>query len=92
MTTFFAVVPLTTVWAPPAGCPSVVSSQSISQIDTTSIDQRCAPPDYENVWWRYGYYSPGVCFSGDTIGCTGSGTLNTVAIKATETAALCFPM
>lgn len=94
MTTENAIVPLTTIWTPPAGCPSIVSFQSISEVYGTSrpIDQHCAPPDYENVWWRHGYYSPGVCFSGYTIGCTGSGILNSVSIKATETAALCVPM
>ncbi|KAH8653608.1 hypothetical protein BX600DRAFT_515871 [Xylariales sp. PMI_506] len=87
------IAPLTTIWSVPSGCPSAVTFQSISEIYHSSVDQHCAPPDYENVWWRIGgYYSPGICFSGYTIGCTATGTiLNNIPIKSTETAAVCVP-
>jgi hypothetical protein len=82
------VAPLTTIWTPPASYPPIVSFQEVVQLSVTSY---CVPPDYVYVWWEQGYYSPGVCLSGYTIGCTGSGTLNGLPIRAEETAAVCVP-
>lgn len=74
------IVPLTTIWTAPAGCPSTVDGAP-----------SCAPPEYSGVWVSDGYYSPGVCFSGYVIGCTANFAMNYVAVKTGETAALCVP-
>ncbi|KAK6537413.1 hypothetical protein TWF694_011600 [Orbilia ellipsospora] len=79
-------VPLTTIWTPPAGCDRIVTFQDNGATDG------CAPPAYEMVWYNKGYYSPGICPSGYTVGCTAQGqTMNYEPIKAGETAALCVP-
>jgi len=57
------VVPLTTIFTPPAGC--VTPIQFSHQLTSTS----CAPPFLSPVWYNAGFYSPGVCPSGYTIGC-----------------------
>ena len=87
------VQPLTTVWTPPAGCPTIVQFQSISGVGSPVADQHCAPPNYQNVWWNNGYYSPGVCPSGYTVAATiGSGqTLNDNLVGPDQTAGICVP-
>ncbi|EPS38985.1 hypothetical protein H072_7242 [Dactylellina haptotyla CBS 200.50] len=79
-------VPLTTIWTPPAGCDRIVTFQS------RGANDGCAPPQYEQIWYNNGYYSPGICPSGYTVGCTAQGqTVNFETINAEETAALCVP-
>ncbi len=88
------VQPLTTIWTPPPGCPSVVQFQTIDwSTKTNTASHSCAPPNYANVWWRQGYYSPGVCPHKYTTAATiGPGhSLNGKAIGPSETAAVCIP-
>ncbi|KAF3928107.1 hypothetical protein AA313_de0203444 [Arthrobotrys entomopaga] len=86
------VVPLTTIWTPPPNCPTRVMSQTYAPL-SESRKYPCAPPYFDQVWYSWGYYSPGICPSGYTIGCypTPTDTLNFRAIAPTETAALCVP-
>ena len=79
-------VPLTTIWTPPEGCDKIVTFQANGARDG------CAPRYYEEVWYNQGYYSPGICPSGYTVGCMATGlTMNFEPIKAGETAAICVP-
>jgi hypothetical protein len=81
-------VPLTSVWTPPPGCPSIVPSTAVYSSSST-----CAPPLFSNAGgaW-YGYYSPGICPRGYTIGCRPTGSIqNSEPIKSTESAAICVP-
>ncbi|KAB5578685.1 hypothetical protein GE09DRAFT_558347 [Coniochaeta sp. 2T2.1] len=52
----------------------------------------CCPPEFENVW-MYGFYSPGVCPSGYTIGCAYTVNMPWSAwdITSSESAAWCVP-
>ncbi|KAF4977062.1 hypothetical protein FDECE_18396, partial [Fusarium decemcellulare] len=77
----YDIAPLTTVWTAAEGCPSIV--QFGGDFDTSTS---CYPPDYESVWYSYGFYSPGICPEGYTSGCT-----PTDSIRASETAAICVP-
>jgi len=80
------VLPLTTIFTPPAGCPPYYDWD-------IATDSQCQPPDFApTLQTGGGYYSPGVCPSGYTIGCTAAGTeLNGWSIFPGETAALCVP-
>lgn len=70
---------LTTVWTPP--CDSVFH---LADAKTTS----CLPPDASLEWITDGgYYSPGICFSGYTSGCSAEHT----GTKRNQTAAICVP-
>lgn len=62
------VVPLTTIFTQPPGCsfPIPYSYQTTS---TT-----CGPPEFLSVWYSNGFYSPGICPSGYSIGCTNTVT------------------
>jgi len=74
-------VPLTTVWSFPSGCTEI-----------GDVYGTCAPPNFVGVFVCDGYYSPGVCFSGYTIGCTATATsVNFEPVKPSETVALCVP-
>jgi hypothetical protein len=74
-------VPLTTVWSLPAGCTEI-----------GDVSGTCAPPDLVGVHVYDGYYSPGVCYSGYTIGCTATATsVNLEPVKPSETVAFCVP-
>lgn len=88
------VQPLTTTWMPPPGCPEVVQFHNVdSNNKSETAGLSCAPPNYANVWWRRGYYSPGICPHNYTRGMTlGPGhTLNGNWISSSETAAICVP-
>ncbi|KAB5549664.1 hypothetical protein GE09DRAFT_180791 [Coniochaeta sp. 2T2.1] len=77
------VVPLTTVFTIPEGlgCTLPIRMAVLS----------CAPPHFHDVW-RLGFYSPGVCPSGYTIGCTYENQFGTPwSITRGETAGLCVP-
>lgn len=73
-----SVFPLTTVWSPPAPCPSVWGY----------IGSSCEPPHYSAVWaTNEGYYSPGICFEGYTSGCD----MAWRSAEPGETAVICVP-
>lgn len=84
------VVPLTTIWTPPVRCPSILPFPDPTAVYASyGINVHCKPPDYDDVWWACGYYSPGVCLSWYAIGCTETtDTLNLVSIESTETVAI----
>lgn len=82
------VVPMTTQWAAPSNCPSLVPDE---QLATWYLE--CGPEAFEQVWYNDGYYSPGVCPSGYTVDCTATGTyINHETIMPSETAGMCVPM
>ena len=82
------IVPLTSIWSQESGCPFPVA-------DTFST-LSCVPPYHMEVWYNNGFYSPGICFNGYTVGFTTTSqvgaTLNSESIRAGETAALCVPL
>ena len=51
---------LTSVWTPQ--CSPVFNKDQ-------SSTKSCQPPDYEAIHDNHGHYSPGICFSGYTVGC-----------------------
>lgn len=80
-----SAVPLTTVFTPPVGC-----RLPLQNLGSTA----CWPEPYYEVWYAGGFFSPGLCPSDYTVGCTaGKSTqiLNGVVVKASETAAICVP-
>ncbi|KAK3377505.1 hypothetical protein B0H63DRAFT_477325 [Podospora didyma] len=85
------VQPLTTVWSPPAGCPSIIPERQ--DAISLSLAGSCFPPNYRQVVENWGYYSPGLCIKGYTVGCTAQQgeTRDGMAIKSGETAAWCVP-
>jgi hypothetical protein len=82
-------IALTTVFTPPTGC-----SWPISEV--LSIPTTCFPPYYNRAGPEYlGYYSPGICPSGYTVGCTPDSsvkTFNDEPIKPGETVGVCVPV
>jgi len=77
-------VPLTTIFRPPPGCRFPLEELAAP---------KCWPPSRENVWDEGGFYSPGLCPSEYTVGCTVTAgeKLNGVFIRANETAGICVP-
>lgn len=85
--------PLTTVWSAAPGCPTTLDSLA------TGL---CVPPQWDEVWFRGAYYSPGICPSGYTAGCYAfdpefAGVKQTRHVpeltpKADETAVICVPL
>lgn len=75
-------VPLTTVFTHDLGCRPPLEDLASSA---------CWPSLYYRVWDNGGFFSPGICPSSYTVGCTGSGYLNGVVIQAGETAGICIP-
>ena len=74
-----SVFPLTTVWTPPCGAYYRAEHRL-----TTS----CHAPDVLSVWvHREGYYSPGICFQGYTVGCK----VSWKPVEPDETAVVCVP-
>lgn len=54
--------------------------------------KECAPPNFNEYWWSsVGYYSPAVCPSGYTVGCTRWEDEQGPTVEATETAMMCVP-
>ncbi|XXH02146.1 hypothetical protein Hte_008514 [Hypoxylon texense] len=82
------VAALTTVWTASEGC-FPVSTRPMSDIDmfwTSNPD--CAPPGYASYFDTY-YYSPAICPSGFTVGCSRYGSFQGPDVEPTETAMLC---
>ena len=76
-------IPLTTAWSFPTDC-----TETIRWIQTSP------PPSFAAVYTSFGYYSPGVCFEGYTVGCVPASTVTTVncaPIRPSETVAFCVP-
>ncbi|KAI1391759.1 uncharacterized protein F4822DRAFT_104838 [Hypoxylon trugodes] len=80
------VAALTTVWTASEGC-FPVSTRSTTDIDLFwTSHTKCAPPGYASYFETY-YYSPAICPSGFTIGCSRYG--QGPPVESTETAVLC---
>lgn len=73
----YRAYPLTDIYTPECG----------SAISFEDFDTNCAPPHAEDIWMEDGYYSPALCFSGYTAGCS----LSYRAIKPGQTAYNCVP-
>ncbi|MBE3041995.1 hypothetical protein IMZ48_05320 [Candidatus Bathyarchaeota archaeon] len=61
--------------------------RSVFYRDETSTES-CHPPDFMSIWSNNGYYSPGICFSGYTPGCSVTWGDD---IEPGETATNCVP-
>ncbi|KAF3054861.1 hypothetical protein GL218_07732 [Daldinia childiae] len=82
------VAALTTVWTPSDGC-FPVSTRPTTDIDIFwSSNPECAPPGYASYFETY-YYSPAICPSGFTVGCSRYGNFQGPSVELTETAVLC---
>jgi hypothetical protein len=78
-------VPLTTAWTFPTDC---TTDNYLLAVGTGT----CSPPYFSEVYSYHGYYSPGVCYLGYTIGCIATGTnVNFEPVKPSETVAICVP-
>jgi hypothetical protein len=78
-------VPLTSALSFPSSCLSA----DINLIYATGV---CSPPYLDELLTYDGYYSPGVCFSGYSIGCIATATIvNFEPVKPSETVAFCVP-
>lgn len=61
-------------------------------IGTRYYNDRCAPPNFDRYWWSgVGFYSPAVCPSGYTIGCSRWDAGQGPPVATTETAMQCVP-
>ncbi|KAI1765663.1 hypothetical protein GGR53DRAFT_254036 [Hypoxylon sp. FL1150] len=79
---------LTTVWTAKEGC-FPVSTRSTTDIDMFwTNNPECAPPGYASYFSTY-YYSPAICPSGFTVGCSRYGDFQGPDVEPTETAMLC---
>ncbi|KAI1800235.1 hypothetical protein F4811DRAFT_540150 [Daldinia bambusicola] len=82
------VAALTTVWTPPGGC-FPVSTSPTRDIDVFwTSNPKCAPPGYASYFETY-YYSPAICPSGFTVGCSRYDDFQGPSVEPTETAVLC---
>ncbi|KAI2619859.1 hypothetical protein GGS26DRAFT_321794 [Hypomontagnella submonticulosa] len=82
------VAALTTVWTPSEGCWPL-STRSTTDIDMFwTSSPECAPPGYASYFDTY-YYSPAICPSGYTVGCSRYGEFQGPSVEPTETAMLC---
>ncbi|KAI1407894.1 hypothetical protein F5Y13DRAFT_173708 [Hypoxylon sp. FL1857] len=82
------VAALTTVWTASSGC-FPVSTRPAMDIDMFwSSYPDCAPPGYASYFETY-YYSPAICPSGYTVGCSRYGDFQGPSVEPTETAMLC---
>ncbi|KAI1343274.1 hypothetical protein F5Y15DRAFT_369564 [Xylariaceae sp. FL0016] len=81
------VAALTTIFTPSSGCWPITDDET-SDIDTFwTTYTSCAPPGYASYWSTF-YYSPAICPSGYSIGCSRY-TDQGPPVEATETAMLC---
>jgi hypothetical protein len=77
---------LTTVFTPPAGCPTAVTD--------LPLQLSCMPSGYnEYIYKSVGYFSPAICPTGYTIGCSREASGGNIgpAVGPTETAMICCP-
>ncbi|KAI1658569.1 hypothetical protein F4813DRAFT_38402 [Daldinia decipiens] len=82
------VAALTTIWTPSDGC-FPVSTRPTTDIDIFwTSNPECAPPGYASYFETY-YYSPAMCPSGFTVGCSRYGNFQGPSVEPTETAVLC---
>jgi len=82
-TTYPIQYPLTTIWVAPTDCPAIIR---------TDGPEKCRPPEYDLWYSGHGYYSPGVCPYGYSVGCSETtGYVNGNAIDESETAGFCVP-
>ncbi|KAI1472143.1 uncharacterized protein F4812DRAFT_407630 [Daldinia caldariorum] len=82
------VAALTTIWTPSDGC-FPVSTRPTTDIDVFwTSNPKCAPPGYASYFETY-YYSPAVCPSGFTVGCSRYDDFQGPSVEPTETAVLC---
>lgn len=51
----------------------------------------CYPPNWVNYWNTHSYYSPAICPSSWTVGCTRSYSDQGPSVTAGETAMMCVP-
>jgi len=82
-------VPLTIVWSLPTDCTDTLFYKGV--LDTTAS---CSPPCLSDILTYDGYYSPGACVSGYTVGCVAGATVTSVnfePIKPSETVGFCVP-
>ena len=78
-------VPLTSALSFPSTCLTA----DLNLVYATGV---CSPSYFWQVYKNDGYYSPGVCFSGYTIGCIATATLvNFEPVKPSETVGFCVP-
>jgi hypothetical protein len=79
-------VPLTSAFTFPSSCRSAGFGLIFY---ATGV---CSPPYFREILTYDGYYSPGVCFSGYSIGCIATATIvNFEPVKPSETVAFCVP-
>ncbi|KAK3305180.1 uncharacterized protein B0T15DRAFT_190683 [Chaetomium strumarium] len=82
-------IALTTVFTPPAGCVWPI-------IPDINRPATCNPPYFQHAGPQWlGYYSPGICPSGYTVGCIPDSsveTFNDERIKPGETVGVCVPV
>lgn len=79
---------LTTVFTPPPGC-FPVSTNPLEDLDLFwTSTTTCGPPNYRSYFLPF-YYSPAICPSGFTIGCTRSDSDQGPPVEPTETAMMC---
>lgn len=93
------IVPLTTVFTRPASCSP--APEIIPQASTDGPDSPCYPPQWHSVDWKEGFYSPGLCPEGFSIGCSAWGSewktqaeegwYDVHAVRTDETAYICVP-
>jgi hypothetical protein len=87
------VVPLTTIFTRPSDCPWPLELPVMPpDTETRTVNfTTCDPPRFSTVW-KYGFYSPGVCPSGYTIGCSYTNYMGPAwSITPGETAVWCVP-
>ncbi|KAI5860946.1 hypothetical protein GGS23DRAFT_202576 [Durotheca rogersii] len=79
---------LTTIWSASPGCYPVSTSPTVDIDQFWSSRTQCGPPGYISYFDIY-YYSPAICPSGFTVGCSRYGSFQGPPVEPTETAMLC---
>lgn len=74
----YRAYPLTDIYTPV--CSSIFGFDDFDS-------EECVPPDFDVIWESEGYYSPGICWSGYTAGCS----LTYRDLKPGQTAFNCVP-
>ncbi|KAI0173007.1 hypothetical protein GGR52DRAFT_572812 [Hypoxylon sp. FL1284] len=82
------VAALTTIWTAPEDC-FPISKDPAEDIDLFwSSQPACGPPGYTSYYDTF-YYSPAICPSGFTVGCSRYAASQGPDVEPTETAVLC---